>query len=298
MAHKNTTVLITGATSGIGRVTALTLAAQGYRVLASGRTQADLDALTSETGLTTLVLDVTSADSIAEAVRRVDVLTNCEGVDVLINNAGFAVGGPAEMVSDADLRAQFDVNVFGVMAVTKAFVPGMRRRGSGRIITISSLASHFTFPLLGTYSATKFAVRSLTDALRLELRPFNIQVVTVEPGVVRTPFITRTMNEAAKYQQLDSPYAAAVARSDQLRANSERTAVEPEVIARLIARAVSARHPKARYAGPWFARLGVALLTALPTPLHDWLLTRLSGLTALYERQRSLALRANEVTHG
>ncbi len=282
--NEPTTVLITGATSGIGRATALLLARQGYRVLASGRSARELPGLAEEAQglpLETLELDVTSDESIEAAVLAVDLKTGGRGVDVLINNAGFAVGGPAELVTDADLRAQFDVNVFGLMSVTRAFVPAMRRRGKGRVINVSSLASRFTFPLLGTYSSTKFAVRSLSDALRQELKAFGVDVVMIEPGVVKTPFITRTVEEAAKYRRADSPYWAAIERADALQAQSERTAVGPQVIAKLIAKAVGARRPRARYAGPWYARLGAALLTALPTLVQDALMMRLSGVHAL-----------------
>ncbi len=295
------TVLITGATSGIGRATALHLAAQGHRVFATGRTERDLAQLYGSAPgakVEPVVLDVTLSASVERAREDVERATGGRGIDVLINNAGFGVGGPAELVTDADLRAQFDVNVFGLMAVTRAFVPAMRRRGAGRVINVSSLASRFTFPLMGTYSATKFAVRSLTDALRQELEPFGVRVVMVEPGVVKTPFITRTMDEAAKYRRADSPYAAAIAHADALKADSERTAVEPELIARLIAKAVTARRPRARYAGPWFARLGVALLNLLPTFAQDALMARLSGLHAL-QRPRLAAVNAlPEAHHG
>jgi short-subunit dehydrogenase len=282
--NDSTSVLITGATSGIGRATALLLARSGYRVFATGRTAHDLASLKQDAKdlpIETVVLDVTKAESIEAARVEVERLTSGKNIDVLINNAGFAVGGPAELVTDADLRAQYEVNVFGLMSVTRAFVPAMRKRGQGRVVNLSSLASRFSFPLLGTYSSTKHAVRSLTDALRNELRPFGIQVTAIEPGVVKTPFITRTMDEAAKYRRADSPYWAAIEKADSLQADSEKTACGPEVIAKMILKALRARKMKAHYAGPLLPALGVMFLNALPVFIQDLMMSKLSGVSGI-----------------
>ena len=173
------TVFITGATSGIGRATALDLAGRGYHVIASGRRTAELESLRAvahERGhrLDTVELDVTSSASIAAAVAAVTRLTDRSGIDVLVNNAGFGVAGPAVEVTDADLRRQFDTNVFGLMAVTRAFLPQLRARGAAKIINISSLGGRITLPFMATYNATKYAVESLSDGLRLELKPLGI----------------------------------------------------------------------------------------------------------------------------
>ena len=152
-AHADTHVLITGATAGIGRTTALELARLGYHVIATGRRAGELDKLRAEapagTRLDTAILDVTSAESIAAAVATVDRLTGGHGLDVLVNNAGFGLVGPMTEISDADLRRQYDTNVFGLMAVTRAFVPAMRDRGRGRIINVSSMGGKMTFPFMG-----------------------------------------------------------------------------------------------------------------------------------------------------
>jgi NAD(P)-dependent dehydrogenase (short-subunit alcohol dehydrogenase family) len=287
-------VLITGATSGIGRATALHLAARGYRVFATGRTEKDLASLQEEVKglpIETVVLDVTSPTSI-EAARAL-VEGRVGALDVLINNAGFAVGGPTELVTDGDLRAQFEVNVFGLMAVTRAFLPAMRRRRAGRVVNLASLAGRHSFPMLGTYCASKHAVVALTDALRVELRPFRIAVVSIEPGTVRTAFIARAVAEGEKYRVPDSPYAAAVAHSAQLQSLSERSAVGPEAIVALVLKALTARWPKAHYRGPWFAALGVALLSALPTAVADALLSRLFRLHLLRAAGPPTALGVN-----
>src|SRR5215831_14526588 len=169
------TVFITGATAGIGRTTALHLTAQGHHVIASGRKRAELDKLEAEgrglAGVLDVVsLDVTQPASIAAAVEAVARLTDDRGPDVLINNAGFGVLGPTSEISDAEMRRQYETNVFGLMNVTRAFLPAMRARRAGRIINVSSMGGRITLPYFGVYNSTKYAVESLSDALRYELR--------------------------------------------------------------------------------------------------------------------------------
>jgi short-subunit dehydrogenase len=276
------TILITGATSGIGRHAALYLARKGHRVLATGRNEKALAELRAEgegTGLDTLRLDVTSADSIAAARAEVDRKTDGRGVDVLVNNAGYGVAGPTEEISDADLRAQYDTNVFGLMAVTRAFLPQMRARGAGRVINVSSVGGIVTLPFFGVYNSTKYAVESLSDALRVELAPFGVRVVLIEPGVIRTNFGERSMAEVAKYRRPESPWAAALERADDIKKQSDRLAADPEVIARAMERAIRARRPRARYMAPASARLMVGFLRRLPTRWVDAVLGRFTGLT-------------------
>src|SRR5262249_47522379 len=162
----------------IGRFTALYLAKKGHRVFATGRSQKALDALAGEApaNLETLRLDVTDAASIASVRGEIDRRTQGHGLDVLVNNAGYGTAGPTELITEEDLRAQFDVNVFGLMAMTRAFVPQMRARGDGRIVNVSSLGGRLTLPFLGSYNSTKYAVESLSDGLRVELRPFGVKV--------------------------------------------------------------------------------------------------------------------------
>src|SRR5688572_7225791 len=172
-------VLITGATSGIGRHAALTMARRGMRVFATGRREdrlADLAHEATGMALETIVLDVTSAASIESARAEILARTGGHGVDVLVNNAGYGESGPVVTVSDARLRQQFETNVFGLMAMTRAFLPEMRARHSGRIINVGSLGGTFTLPLFGAYNATKYALESLSDALRMELSPLGIKV--------------------------------------------------------------------------------------------------------------------------
>src|SRR5215470_1189300 len=181
------TVLITGATAGIGRTTALHLARLGHHVIASGRKPTELARLATEAQglagkLDVIPLDVTRPESIAAAVEAVAKLTADRGLDALINNAGFGVLGPTSEISDAELRRQYETNVFGLMAVTRAFLPAMRARRAGRIINVSSVGGRITLPYFGVYNSTKYAVESLSDALRYELHPLGIAVVLIEPG--------------------------------------------------------------------------------------------------------------------
>jgi len=179
MSNSSKTILITGATAGIGRFTALHLAKLGHHVIASGRKVDELKKLKAEAGsldLDTVILDVTSATSIAAAVVEVDGMTKGKGPDILVNNAGFGILGPTSEISESEMRRQYETNVFGLMNVTRAFLPKMMERRAGRIINVSSVGGRMTLPYFGVYNSTKYAVESLSDALRYELRPFNIDV--------------------------------------------------------------------------------------------------------------------------
>jgi short-subunit dehydrogenase len=274
--------LITGATSGIGRHAALYLAERGFHVVATGRNSDALASLANEAvrvgTLTPLRLDVTDDESIASAAAAIDKLTSGHGVDVLINNAGYGDIAPLEMVSDADLRGNYETNVFGLMAVTRTFLPAMRKRGKGRIINISSLGGLVTLPLFGAYNSTKYAVESLSDALRIELRPFGIEVALIEPGPIRTTFTTSSIEGAAKYRGADSPYLPVVERFAELARRTDRTAPGPKVVSKAIYHAAVSRRPRARYKVPFSARLGVAILRALPTRWADALLRRVTRI--------------------
>ncbi len=277
---KKRIVLITGATAGIGRHAALHLAARGFRVIATGR---NADALASlaveaEGDLTTLKLDVTDQGSIDAAVEMVDRVTAGHGVDVLVNNAGFGDIAPMETTTDKDLRAVFETNVFGLMAVTRAFLPRMRERRAGRIVNVSSLGGLFTLPLFGAYNATKHAVESLSDALRIELRPFGIDVSLIEPGPIRTNFSTSSLKSVSRYQE-GSPYAAVLDRFAALTRRTDRMAPGPRATSRAIHHAASSRWPRTRYKMTLPSRLTVAFMRAIPTRLSDAILRRVLRLT-------------------
>ena len=283
---KNKIVLITGATAGIGRMTALHLAKQGHHVIATGRKVAELAKLKEEAGATkldTLVLDVTSAASIASAVSAVSALTGGKGLDVLVNNAGFGILGPTSEIGDAEMRRQYDTNVFGLMNVTRAFLPKMLERRSGRVINVSSVGGRITLPYFGVYNSTKYALESLSDALRYELRPFGVDVCLIEPGVIRTNF------EATAVSNLDSmkstPYAGAVGKYEQLSKMADRFASNPIVIAKAIARAVNARRAPARIVAPWSTNFVIWFAQVAPTFVWDWAMRKVGFLSPKYLKQ-------------
>jgi short-subunit dehydrogenase len=278
------TIFITGATAGIGRAAALYLAERGHHVIASGRRQGALDALHDEAQqrgvrIDTLRLDVTDAASIAGAMAAAEELTQGRGVDVLVNNAGYGLAAPLAEASDADLRKQFDTNVFGLMAVTRAFLAGMMERRAGRIINVSSVGGRITFPMMGAYHASKYAVEAMSDALRMELAPFGIKVSLIEPGPIHTEFVDR-MNDAAGPYKGDehSAYANIFARADMIEKRAMKMAQGPEVISRAIHRAATARRPRARYVAPFSSALMLGFLKLLPIILSDALMRALFGL--------------------
>ncbi len=283
MNHRSLkTVLVTGATKGIGRHLALDLARQGHRVFASGRSQAALASLRAQgeaEGLViqTLELDVTSAGSIAAAERTVRELTDGYGVDVVVNNAGYGQGGSMIELGDAELRAQFDTNVFGLMAVTRAFVPGMLARRRGWIVNVSSVGGRVTFPFFGAYHASKYAVEALSDALRAELHAFGIHVALVEPGPIASDFSERAFNSLPAAQDA-SPYAASYALAEGIRQASDRASFSPRHVARAVRKSIGSRWPRARYVAPWFLGLPLALLPFTPTRLLDALFRRVFAL--------------------
>ena len=281
MTHHKPIVLITGATAGIGRHVALDLARRGMHVIATGRKVEALESLAQEAkGLTldTVRLDVTSAKSIADAQTEVHRITEGYGVDVLVNNAGYGMAAPLIETSEQDLRDQYETNVFGLMAVTRAFVPEMMARGSGRLINVSSVGGRITLPFFGAYNSTKYAVESMSDALRVELAPFGIQTALIEPGPIRSQFSERTMTFVDKYQDDSSPYAAVYRRSHEIRKRSDEQAAGPECVARAIAHAIEARRARPRYVVPFALRVGVFFSKFTPTRWIDALLGWIVGI--------------------
>ena len=246
-------VLITGATDGLGKAAALLLAERGYRVFAAGRSpekRAQLDLLAREKriSLESLELDVCDDHSVQAAVRY--VLAKVGAIDVLINNAGIGYMGTLEDLQVADWRRQFETNVFGVLRVTQAALPSMRERKRGRILMMSSVAGLVTLPAQGAYSSSTHALEGLTNALRLEMFPFGIDVVLIEPGYIATGMQQTAADLSKGYQEIfkTSPYAKLYelfqASAKSARAKSKTT---PEDCARVILRAIEAPRPKPRY---------------------------------------------------
>jgi len=244
-------VLISGCSSGIGAATAAALARAGHTVYATARnveTLADLEAL----GCHTLALDVTSEDSMTAAVKAVEAAHGQVGT--LINNAGFGDYGPIEESDLERVRAMFETNVFGLARLTQLVLPAMRRARSGRIINIGSMGGRITFPVGGFYHATKYAVEAISDVLRVEVKPFGIDVILVEPGLIRSNFESR-VNESLEVDA-ENTADTGTAYADMLSANEKRQAgsyandfmaTGPETVAAVIVKAVESSRPRSRY---------------------------------------------------
>ncbi len=242
-------VLITGCSSGIGRETARHLAARGHHVFATARkpeTLADLAAA----GCETLACDVTDEDSMRACVEAVAA---SGPIGALVNNAGYSQSGAVETVPVESIRRQFETNVFGLVRMCQLVLPGMREAGRGRIVNVSSMGGRFTFPGGGVYHATKHAVEALSDALRFEVAGFGIDVVVIEPGLIKTGFADAALGSIAEIDPGDAgPYAefnAAVGRAtaEVYEGPLARLGGGPEAVAVKIERAITARRPKPRY---------------------------------------------------
>jgi NAD(P)-dependent dehydrogenase (short-subunit alcohol dehydrogenase family) len=269
--------LVTGAARGIGRSIAEQLANGGWDVIAGVRTQADADAVTAVNPqrITAVLLDVTDAAQVA----RLDAALPAR-LDAVVNNAGIVVSGPVEALSSHDWRKQLEVNVIGQLAVTRAVLPRLRS-SRGRVIFISSVNGQLSMPMVGAYAASKFALEAAADALRMELRPWGVAVVLIEPAQTDTD-MWRTADTAAKeVEQMLSPehralYGRHVAGFRATIPMSQRIAVAPEKVSAAVAHALTTGRPRARYVVGVMPRLQVALLTNLPTRVRDTVLRKVS----------------------
>lgn len=262
-AHLRDPVLVTGCSSGIGAATAKALVEAGHTVYATARRPETLAALEAA-GARTLPLDVTSEESMAAAVKQVEAEHGWVGT--LVNNAGYGEYGTIEETDLDKVRAMFETNVFGLARLTQLVLPGMRAAGRGRVVNISSMGGRFAFPVGGYYHATKFAVEAISDALRAEVRPFGVDVVVVQPGLVRTRFDQGIHQSEASSPSArsESPYAVLLARNAANSAggySSRLMAAEPEAVARVLVRAVESRRPRTRYVVTPAARALIALRT-------------------------------------
>jgi len=275
------TVLITGASTGIGRATALRLAGSGWTVLAGVRKTADGEALRVAGGerVIPLELDVTDPAQIEQAAERVGELAPSD-LDALVNNAGSAVGGPLELISLDDLRRQFDVNFFGHVAVTQALIPALRR-ARGRIVLISSVGGLLTTPYLAPYHASKYALEAVANSLRLELAGSHIQVALIEPGSVATPIWEKNrgqVDEFAVPEELREQYGHVPAAMAKTLQSTARRGIPSERVAQTIERALSAKRMRARYLIGRDAHAMVWASRLLPDLLFDRLLRRAVGV--------------------
>jgi NAD(P)-dependent dehydrogenase (short-subunit alcohol dehydrogenase family) len=268
------TVLITGCSSGIGRATAEHLAAEGWNVYATAR---HLEAIAplEAAGCKLLALDVTDEGSTRQAVAEIERADGAVGV--LVNNAGFSQSGPIEEVPLKQVRRQFETNVFGLVRLCQLVLPGMRRQRAGMIVNLSSMGGKLTFPGGGFYHATKHAVEAISDALRFEVAGFGIEVVVIEPGLIRTSFSDVAVGSIREATN-GGPYAgfnaavAKITKETYERGLLSRLGGGPEAVARTIGRAISSPHPRPRYTVTLSAGLLLWTRKLLPDAAWDMLL--------------------------
>jgi NAD(P)-dependent dehydrogenase (short-subunit alcohol dehydrogenase family) len=282
------TVLITGASTGIGQATALRLARAGWTVLAGVRAKEDGERLAGEAPpgrIEALTLDVTDLEQIRLAAARVSELGG-EGesspgrLDALVNNAGIGFGGPLELIHPDDLRQQFDVNVLGQISVTQALLPALRA-ARGRIIFVSSVGGRVAMAFTAPYAASKHAIEAIGDALRVELRTSHVQVALVEPGSVATPIWDKSRELADGVtipDSLQSEYGHVPQAMDKVLNDTAKRGVPPELVAETIERALNARRMKSRYLIGRDARAMVAIRRVLPDHVFDRVARRALGV--------------------
>lgn len=269
-------ILITGASSGIGYDAAQTLARRGHRVYAAARRVELMEPLKKD-GIIPIKMDVTDQQSMADGVQTV---LDAEGrIDVLINNAGYGYFGAVENVSDAEARRQVEVNVFGLAALCRLVLPTMRNQGSGRIINTSSIAGHMVLPFGGWYHVSKYSVEALSDAMRMELKPFGIDVVMIEPGGIKTDWGIIAAKHLADSSR-GTAYEDIALNEARLMdwGYRSRYLTKPERVAKAVCRAAEVRRPRARYRLGTFSTVGILLHNLLPARCWDALMMRFARL--------------------
>lgn len=271
-------VLVTGAARGIGATIVAQLAETGWDVLAGVRSDTDAAAISAvHPRITPVLLDITDGEHLAALPG---VLPS--RLDAVVNNAGIVVAGPVETVSADDWRRQLEINVIGQLAVTRAVLPKLRE-SRGRVVFVSSVNGQISMPLLGAYCASKFALEAAADALRVELRPWDIPVVIVEPAQTDTDMWRTADNMVRETEQAMSPdhqrlYAKHLDGMKKFIPSARKMAVPAQKVASVVDEALTARRPRARYVVGIGPRLQVALMTNLPTALRDRLVSTVAGL--------------------
>jgi NAD(P)-dependent dehydrogenase (short-subunit alcohol dehydrogenase family) len=276
-ADRSRSALITGCSSGIGRATALRLDAAGWRVFAGVRRETDGDALVADASerLEPLIIDIGDPESVRAAGERA---SGGGGLDALVNNAGIAYSGPLEFVPLDDLRHQLEINLVGHLAVTQAALPALRR-ARGRIVNITSIGGVVATPFFGPYNASKFALEALSDCLRVELRPWGIKTIAIEPGSIDTGIWASGAENARRMQETMSPdarqlYGRAMEAMERAATETGERGIPPERAAERIERALNARRPRARYLVGRDAKGMAAASRLLPAGAYDRLVAR------------------------
>jgi NAD(P)-dependent dehydrogenase (short-subunit alcohol dehydrogenase family) len=299
-----TAVVVTGASTGIGRATALHLDSLGLRVFAGVRRDEDGESLRrdSSTRLTPIRLDVTDSGQVAEVTRVVRDAVRDSRLAGIVNNAGIAVAGPVEFVPLEKWREQLEVNVLGVVSMVQSFTP-LLRESRGRIVTIGSLGGRLAQPMVGPYCTSKHALEAISDVLRLELRPWDISVSLIQPGAVKTPIWDKGLRAGAELLRNAPPevltlYGAAVDIATRMSAHENETGVDPIEVARAVEHALLSPRPRTRYPVGRQAKLLIPLSRLLPDRLKDELLLRVTGLPRTASATAgSSGRRAEEAVH-
>jgi NAD(P)-dependent dehydrogenase (short-subunit alcohol dehydrogenase family) len=275
-------VLITGTSSGIGLSAAVECAAAGHQVVATMRNLGRRKALDEAAAARGVALEIENLDVTAESApaKIRELILKYGPFFAVVNNAGIAIGGAFEEQSEEDIREQFETNVFGLMAVTRAVLPSMRAAGRGRIINISSLSGRIAFPLLSAYAATKHAVEGFSEALRWEVEPFGIDVCLIEPGNFKTPIFFENQRRGRNVSA-EGPYAALNATVEQLVVEEADRAPPPDTVGKVIAKLITDASPKFRSVIGMDARTLVTLRRVVPDRLFA------SGIRRLMHRPRS-----------
>jgi len=284
MNDRRRAVVVTGASSGIGRACAKALVEHGFRVFGSVRKPADGDALRDELGdgLTPLCFDVTDAKAIADAVETVREELGDTTLAGLVNNAGVAVPGPIMHLPIDELRQQFEINVFGLVAVTQAFGPLLGARHDapgppGRIVNISSVSGRLVVPFLGAYAGSKHAVEAISDAMRRELLPYGVDVIVVEPGAVKTPIWDKAEAEDVS-QYADTDYAEILRKFQEVMVEQGRNGLETSVVTRVVLEALTSARPRTRYPIPNQTWMGWRIPRVMPDRWIDRKIAKQLGL--------------------
>jgi NAD(P)-dependent dehydrogenase (short-subunit alcohol dehydrogenase family) len=276
-------IVITGASTGIGKATALRLAGAGFSVIAGVRKAADAEWLCKEApALQTAILDVTNPENIAELVARLPQLLGDAGLYGLVNNAGVVVAGPTESMTTAEWQRQYAINLFGPIALTAAMIPFLRQ-ARGQIVNVSSIGGRFSVPFMSAYTSSKFAIEGWSDALRIELKPDGIEVVLVEPGAIATPLWEKGTDQAAQIlaqlpPQLVPRYADIVKKVTAASEKTAKRAIPPEQVAVAIEAALTASKPRTRYVVGTDAKVQAMLKWLLSDRVLDRLLIKELGL--------------------
>jgi NAD(P)-dependent dehydrogenase (short-subunit alcohol dehydrogenase family) len=279
---KRRSAFVTGCSSGIGRATVLLLAARGYEVIASARNLADIEKLAAVENVRVTRCDVSDEDSVRAAI---EFAARDGKLDLIVNNAGYALVGPVVFADPDQARAEFEVNTFGPVRVIRRALPFLLKSDDARTIQVSSIGGRVHVPLAGWYTASKFALEGLNDALRFELEPLGIKVVSILPGPVLTEFMSKLKVEElpADAPELCRRYMAHYA---QRRGGPRRGAVSAEVVAQVILRAAECRRPRARYVVTAPAKLFNVARKFVPDRAWDYLTKRVYGFDKVELRYR------------